>query len=117
MEVQAITRNVRSTPQKVREVARIIQGMPASKALDTLRFIPRKTARLLGKTLKSAIANAENNHNLSSEDLFVLSARADQGPVLKRIRPSAKGSAHPIRKSTSHIRIVLSEATTNDNQK
>jgi large subunit ribosomal protein L22 len=114
MEVKAITRNVRSTPQKIREVARVIQGLPATKAVDTLRFIPRKTARLVGKTLASAIANAENNNNLSADTLTVLSARADQGAVLKRHRPSAKGSAHPIRKSTSHITIVLSETTTTD---
>lgn len=114
MEVKAITRNVRSTPQKVRAVARVIQGLPAPKAVDTLRFIPRKTARLLGKTLASAIANAENNNNLSAENLVVLSARADQGSVLSRIRPSAKGSAHPIRKSTTHITVVLAETATSD---
>ncbi|MDR3229288.1 MAG: 50S ribosomal protein L22 [Puniceicoccales bacterium] len=109
MEVHAITRNVRSTPQKVRAVARIIQGLPAEKAVETLRFIPRKSARLLGKTLKSAIANAENNNQLAAAQLTVVSARADQGPVLDRHRPSAKGSAHPIRKSTSHITITLSD--------
>jgi len=112
MEVQAITKAARITPQKVREVARQIQGMPATQAADALRFIPRKAARLLAKTLKSAIANAENNHNLSSQNLIVLSARVDQGFVIKRFRPTAKGSAHPIRKSTSHIRIVLSESAT-----
>ncbi|MDR0535996.1 MAG: 50S ribosomal protein L22 [Puniceicoccales bacterium] len=114
MEVKAITRNVRSTPQKVREVARVIQGLSASKAVDALRFIPRKTARLLGKTLASAIANAENNNNLSVENLVVASARADQGAVLKRFRPSAKGSAHPIRKSTTHITVVLAEVAERD---
>jgi large subunit ribosomal protein L22 len=114
MQVQAITRNARSTPQKVREVARLIQGLPATQAVETLRFIPRKTARLLGKTLHSAIANAENNNSISADKLVVVSARADQGPVIKRFRPSAKGSAHPIRKSTSHIRIVLGETTNTD---
>ncbi|MDR1497750.1 MAG: 50S ribosomal protein L22 [Puniceicoccales bacterium] len=114
MEFQAITRNVRSTPQKVREVARLIQGLPATQAVDTLRFIPRKTARLLGKTLHSAIANAENNKSITADQLIVVSARIDKGPVLKRFRPSAKGSAHPIQKSTSHIRIVLGETTNTD---
>lgn len=114
MEVQAITKFARTTPQKVREVARQIQGLPASQAVDALRFIPRKSARLLAKTLKSAIANAENNHNLSTENLVVVSARVDQGPVIKRFRPSAKGSAHPIRKSTSHIRVVLGETVTSE---
>ncbi|MDR2980743.1 MAG: 50S ribosomal protein L22 [Puniceicoccales bacterium] len=111
MEVQAITKFARMTPQKVRDVARQIQGMPAEQAMDTLRFIPRKSARLLAKTLKSAMANAENNEKLSTKNLIVVSARVDQGPVIKRFRPSAKGSAHPIRKSTSHIRIVLGETT------
>jgi large subunit ribosomal protein L22 len=108
--VQAITRNTRITPQKVREVARVIQGLPAEKAVETLRYIPRKAARLLRKTLQSAIANAENNHSLNAAELVVTSARANQGPVLKRIRPSAKGSAHPIRKSTSHIHVELDVA-------
>ncbi|MDR2845240.1 MAG: 50S ribosomal protein L22 [Puniceicoccales bacterium] len=114
MEVQAITKSARMTPQKVREVARQIQGLPATKAVDILRFIPRKSARLLAKTLKSAIANAENNHQLASNDLYVASIQVDQGPVLKRHRPSAKGSAHPIRKSTAHIRIVLDQTVTSD---
>lgn len=109
MEVKAITKFARMTPQKVRDVARQIQGLPALQAVDLLRFIPRKSARLLLKTLNSAIANAENNNNLSSKDLVVSAATVGQGPVLKRFRPSAKGSAHPIRKSTSHITIVLSD--------
>lgn len=109
MEVKAITKFARMTPQKVRDVARQIQGRPALEAVDLLRFIPRKSARLLLKTLNSAIANAENNNNLSPKDLVVSAATVGQGPVLKRFRPAAKGSAHPIRKSTSHITIVLSD--------
>lgn len=109
MEVKAITKFARITPQKVRDVARQIKGLPALEAADLLRFIPRKSARLLLKTLNSALANAENNNNLSLKDLIIASATVGQGPVLKRFRPAAKGSAHPIRKSTSHIIIVLSE--------
>lgn len=109
MEVKAITKFARMTPQKVRDVARQIQGLPALRAADLLRFIPRKSARLLLKTLNSAIANAENNNNLSAKDLVISAAIVNQGPVLKRFRPAAKGSAHPIRKSTSHITIVLSD--------
>ncbi|MDR2862492.1 MAG: 50S ribosomal protein L22 [Puniceicoccales bacterium] len=116
MEFQAITKSARMTPQKVREVARQIQGLPATQAADALRFIPRKSARLLAKTLKSAIANAENNpeNSISANDLYVASIRVDQGPVLKRHRPSAKGSAHPIRKSTAHIRVVLDQTVTKE---
>jgi large subunit ribosomal protein L22 len=109
MDVQSLARNVRVSPKRLRQVTRVIQGRPAAEALDLLRFIPRKTARLVRKTLASAIANAENNHNLSSANLVVKRALAEQGPVLKRFRPASKGSAHPMRKGTSHIRIILSD--------
>jgi len=109
MEVQALAKYVRVSPKKVIEVTRVIQGRPAAEALDLLRFIPRKTARLVRKTLVSAVANAENNHNLSSSNLFIKSAFAEQGPVIKRFRPVSKGSAHSIHKTTTHIRIILSE--------
>lgn len=99
------------SPTKVREVARQIQGLPATQALDLLRYIPRKSARLVAKTLASAIANAENNHNLSVKTLVVASATVDQGFVIKRFMPAARGSAHPIHKGTSHIKIVLAEST------
>jgi large subunit ribosomal protein L22 len=97
------------SPKKMREVAREIQGMPAPKALELLTLIPRKSSRLIGKTLKSAIANAENNNNLSSDNLVVASAVIENGPVLKRFKAGARGTAMPRRKKMSHIRIVLSE--------
>jgi len=74
MEVQALTRNARMSPKKVREVARTIQGRMANDAVEYLTLIPRKSARLIVKTLKSAIANAENNNNLASDTLTVKSA-------------------------------------------
>lgn len=109
MSVQAITRFCRMSPKKVREVAREVQGMNAAKAQETLRFIPRKSARLIEKTLKSAIANAENNENLVADDLVVEQCVVDEGPMFKRFRPTARGMAHPYRKRTSHIKVVLSE--------
>ena len=109
MQVQAYTKYVRMSPRKVREVARAIQGRNAAEAVEILRFIPRKSARLVNKTLQSAIANAENNNNLSSEALTVASAVVEQGPAFKRFRPAARGSAHPYKKFTSHIRIVLTD--------
>ncbi|MCD8283690.1 MAG: 50S ribosomal protein L22 [Opitutae bacterium] len=109
MEVKALTKYARMTPSKIRDVARQIQGRPALEAADLLRFIPRKSARLLAKTLNSAIANAEANKNLSAKDLFVVSITIGQGPTLRRFRPAAKGSAHPIRKSTSHITVVVGD--------
>jgi large subunit ribosomal protein L22 len=109
MEIQALTRYARMSPKKVREVARVIQGRPASEAMDLVRFIPRKSARLIAKTLKSAIANAENNNELSVEDLVVARATVEEGPVLKRFKAAARGSASPRKKRMSHIRIVLSD--------
>jgi large subunit ribosomal protein L22 len=111
MEVQALTKYARMSPKKVREVARVIQGRKAAEALDLIRFIPRKSARLLTKTLKSAIANAENNSELSVENLIIEKAIIEQGPVLKRYKASARGSAAPRKKRMSHIRIVLSDQT------
>jgi large subunit ribosomal protein L22 len=109
MEVQALTKYVRVSPKKLREITRVIQGRPANEALELLRFIPRKTARLVRKTLVSAVANAENNHRLSSSNLVIKRALTEQGSVIKRHRPVSRGSAHPIHKSTSHIRIILSD--------
>ncbi|MGF1450111.1 MAG: 50S ribosomal protein L22 [Opitutales bacterium] len=109
MEVRALTRFVRMSPMKVRDVAREIQGRPAGEALELLRFIPRKSARLLHKTLQSAIANAENNHNLAGDALIIKSAIVESGPAFRRFRPVARGSAHPYKKRTSHIRIVLTD--------
>ena len=113
MEVTSLTKYARISSKKAIEVARTIQGLPANEALDLLRFIPRKTARLLGKALKSAVANAENNHNLSSDRLIVSRALVEQGPAFKRFNAGAKGSAKPIRKRTSHLRIVLAETSKN----
>jgi len=109
MEVQALTKYVRMSPKKMREVSREIQGRPVSQALDLLRFIPRKSARLIHKTLSSAIANAENNHGLSAKNLVIKSALIESGPVIKRFQPVSRGSAHPILKRTTHLRIVLSD--------
>lgn len=109
MEVQAITRHVRISPLKVRDVVREICGLPASQALDILNFTPKKAAYLVGKTLRSGIANAENNHDMSADRLVIKEAQVGEGPTLKRFKPAARGSAHPILKRTSHIRITLTD--------
>lgn len=113
MEVQALTRYARMSPKKVREVVRTIQGRKANDAVDLLTLIPLKSARLIVKTLKSAIANAENNNNLSADSLIVKSALVENGPVLKRFKAGARGTAMPRRKKMSHIRIVLSDGNSN----
>ena len=101
------------SPKKMREVVRTIQGRKAPDAVDLLSITPRKSARLIAKTLKSAIANAENNNNLSADSLVVKSAVIENGPVLKRFKAAARGSAAPRRKKMSHIRIILSDGNTN----
>lgn len=109
MEVKAIMKDARISPSKVRDIAKTIQGRSASDALKITQFSERKGAALVGKTLKSAIANAENNHELSADDLKVKSATVDQGHVMKRFQPKARGSAGPILKRMSHIKIVLTD--------
>ena len=109
MEVQALTKYVLISPKKAREVTREIQGRPAAEAQQLFKFIPRKAAPLVGKTLHSAIANAENNNNLSGDQLIISKAIIEEGPSLKRFRAGARGSAKPYKKRTSHIRIVLSD--------
>jgi large subunit ribosomal protein L22 len=109
MEVRSIYKYARISPFKAREVTREIQGLPVSAALDLLAFTPKKAAFLISKTLKSAIANAENNANLKPDGLVVKEAIVGEGPTLKRIMARARGSASQILKRTSHIRIVLSD--------
>jgi large subunit ribosomal protein L22 len=109
MEVRAITKNVAMSPQKMREVVRQIQGLPAERALAVLNVVPRKSARLVAKTLQSAIANAENNRELKVENLRVKEAVAGRSMILRRFTPKARGSAGPVLKRRCHIRIVLSD--------
>src|SRR3989454_9892709 len=109
MDVRATTRYQRMSPAKVGQVTRLIQGKSASEALELLRAVPRKSARMIEKTLKSAIANATNNNKLAADSLTVKEAVANEGPRLKRFQPKARGSAGPIIKRTSHIQIVLTD--------
>jgi len=108
MEVKAVYKYARISPLKMRDVAREIQGLPVNQALDILNFTPRKAAVLVGKTLRSAIANAENNFDLDPDTLVVKEAQINEGPRFKRFKPRARGGAAPIIKRTSHIRIVVS---------
>jgi len=107
MEVKSTYKYARISPKKARDVARAIQGMPVSDALDALAYTPRKAADLIGKTLKSAVANAENNHELIADDLTIKEATVGDGPTFKRFKPRARGSAGAIRKRTSHLYIIL----------
>ena len=109
MEVRAITRNVRISPEKAIEVSRLLQGKSVTEALAIVDLSPRKAARLLGKTLRSAVANAENNFDLDPKKLVVKEAIIGPGPTMKRFRPKARGSAGKILKRTSHLRITLTD--------
>ena len=108
MQVKSIHRFAKISAFKAREVTRAIQGLPATDALDLLRFTPKKAAGLILKTLRSAIANAEEA-NLDVGRLFVSESRVDEGPTLDRFQPKDRGRAHPIRKRTSHIHIAVEE--------
>src|SRR5215831_6155857 len=116
MQVHAITKNVRMSAQKMREVVRQIQGLPAAHAAAVLAVVPRKGARVVAKTLKSAIANAEDlkSHkkefsDFDTDQLRVKEAVAQTASTLRRFTPKARGSAGPILKRNCHIKIVLSD--------
>jgi len=117
MEVRSIYKYARISPFKVREVTREIQGLPVSAALDVLAFTPKKAAFLINKTLKSAIANAENNANLKADGLVVKEAVVGEGPTFKRMKTRARGSGAQILKRTSHIRIILTDEKPEKEQK
>ena len=99
----------RISARKVKIVADLIRGKNVDEALAIIKFTPKASSDIIEKLLKSAMANAENNHDMKSEKLYIAEIYANQGPTLKRIRPAAKGSAVRIRKRTSHITIVLKE--------
>ena len=109
MEVHAILKNVLMSAQKMREVVRQIQGLPALQAQAVLKVVPRKGARFVAKTLNSAIANAEHNKNLKPESLRVKEAVAGTATTMRRFTPKARGSAGPILKRNCHVKIVLSD--------
>lgn len=107
MEYTATSYSQRMSPSKLRQVARILKGRSAEDGRKLLQYITRKSARLIGKTLKSAIANAENNFNMASEDLKIENVLIEEGVRMKRHMPASRGSAHPIIKRTGHIRVIL----------
>ena len=109
LEATAILRFARISARKVKIVADLIRGKKVDEALAIVKFTPKASSEIIEKLLKSAIANAENNHGMNRGNLVVSEIYANQGPTMKRIRPAAKGSASRIRKRTSHITIKLRE--------
>ncbi len=109
MQVSSTYRYAKISPFKVREVTRAIQGLPVSAALDLVTFSSKKAATLVSKTLKSAVANAENNANLRVDGLVVKEAVVGEGPTMRRMMTRARGSGSTIRRRSSHIHIVLTD--------
>ena len=109
MRVSATAKYLRGSTRKARLVTSAIKGKPVEEAAALLRFMPQNAARDVARVLKSATANAENNHNLSADDLIVADAIADEGPTIKRFRPRAQGRAFPIHKPMTHITIVVAD--------
>lgn len=109
MEARAVARYVRVSPRKARIVVDLIRGKSVADAAAILQFTPRAAAEDVAKVLKSAVANAEKNLKIKSEDLFVGTAFVDEGPTLKRIRPRAQGRAFRIDKRTSHITVIVKQ--------
>jgi large subunit ribosomal protein L22 len=109
MQVSSTYRYAKISAFKARELTRAIQGLPVSAALDLVAYSPKKAAALISKTLKSAVANAENNANLRVDGLVVKEAIVGEGPTMKRMMTRARGSGSTIRKRSSHIRIILTD--------
>ena len=109
MEVKAVAKYIRISPQKARLVADVVRGMDASQALTTLRFMPKKGAAIIRKVLESAVANADQTDTIDVDMLYVKEILVDGGPMLKRFRPRAQGRATRILKRSSHITVVVDE--------
>ena len=109
MEFRAIHRYADMSPRKIRPMAAMIRGRAADEALELLKFLPNKSARLMEQVLKSALGNAEDRGARKVEDLVIVESCVDGGPIMKRIQPRARGTAYPIKRRCAHIRITLSD--------
>lgn len=107
-EVRAVSKYLRTSPQKVRRLIDSVKGKPVQVGLDRLKFMPQKAAGLVEKTVRSAVASAEEK-NMDVDSLVIANISVDQGPSLKRFRPRARGRASKILKRTSHITVILAE--------
>jgi len=109
MEVKAVLRYSRISPQKVRKLIAAIKGKPVEAALDMLKFMPQKAAGIIEKIIRSAVANADQKPDIDVDSLVVRNVLADQGPTLKRFRARARGRGTRILKRTAHITVILSD--------
>jgi len=109
MEYNASHRFADMSARKIRPFATLIRGRPADEALELLRFLPNKSARILEAVLKSALGNAEDRGARNIDDLVIADSRVDEGPIMKRIMPRARGTAYPIKRRYAHVRVTLSD--------
>ncbi len=109
MEAKAVGKYVRLSPRKARQVIDLVRGKDVGEALGILKNTPKKASGMVEKVVNSAVANAEHNHGMYAEDLYICEASADEGPTMKRIRPRAMGQASTINKRTTHITIKVKE--------
>ncbi|MBP1760817.1 MAG: ribosomal protein L22p (L17e) [Firmicutes bacterium] len=109
MEARAIARYLRVSPLKARQVADLVRGKDVKEALGILRYTNKKSSPLISKVVKSAIANAEHNYDMDSDELYISEIQINEGPTLKRMKPRAYGRADVRRHRTSHITVVLRE--------
>lgn len=109
MNVRAEAKYLQMSPRKVRLVVDVVRGLPVSRALATLQFMPQRAAKDVYKVVKSAAANAENNFSLEPETLVVKEIFANEGPRLKRFRPRAHGRVSPLLKRSTHITAIVGE--------
>ena len=112
MEVKAVAKYVRISPQKVRKLIAAIKGKPVETGLDILKFMPQKAANIIEKVVRSAVANADQNADIDVDSLVIRSITADQGPTLKRFKARARGRGTRILKRTAHITVILSDEST-----
>ena len=111
MEVRAVSKYVRISPTKVRKVVDAVKGKPVERGLQILKFMPQKSANILEKILRSAVANADQNADIDIDLLIIRNIIADQGPTLKRWKARARGRGTRVLKRTSHITVILAEET------
>jgi large subunit ribosomal protein L22 len=112
--VKAVYKNLRSSPRKINDILRSIRGKKADKALKDLQFSEKRVSKEISKTIKSAVANAENNNQLDIDNLFIKEAYVGKGMVMKRYRPRARGRAGQIKKPFSNLTIIVSEKNSNE---
>lgn len=109
MEARAIAKYIRVSPRKMKPIADLVRGKNVKEALAILKYTPRKGARIFLKVMNSAVANAENNHEMALDNLYVAQIYANQGPVMKRFKAGSMGRANPIKHRTSHVGVAVAE--------